>query len=217
MSPAPSASARRRRGLTLVELLIALTITAMTALATASMLLMVSQSSTQDRESRSVVMRAHAAQSRLKAYLDPALCVLQQSLPKNALAVWLQDLPAPGMVNLSEIRVIWYDPSARTLTMERVQFPDSWPQITRDQADTALPAGSDFIAAVEAQRALGYTTTQQIARDVWSATWVMNNGSKQAVTSATRVRLEAQIGVNSSTATTVFVASGMANRATPTQ
>lgn len=206
-----------RRGLTMVELLLALAVTALVGLGTASMLMMVGQASQADREGRSVVMRAHAVQARLRAYLDPALCVLQQDAAKNAVAVWLSDPSAPGMVNLTEVRVLWFDPASKTMWMERVQFPDAWPQSAKDQADVVIPSGTDVVAAVEAQRKLGYTATQDVAGSVWSAAWTFNNPAGQPVTAATRARLALQIGVNQTSAAGVLVACGMANRKTPVQ
>ncbi len=208
---------RRARGLTLVELLLALSLTALAGLGTASMLAMIGQSTQADREGRSVVMRAHAIHSRVRAYLEPALCVLQNDPQRGGLAVWLMDQPGPGMVNLSEIRVLWFDAAAKTLTVERVAFPDAWPQSAKDLADVTVPAASDFLSVMLAQRALGYTSSQDVAREVWSAQWSFDPGASGGVANARRVLLTAQVGINGSAATGVLVAAGLPNQRRPAQ
>lgn len=212
-----TAAPRRARGLTLVELLLALSLTALAGLGTASMLAMIGQSTQADREGRSVVMRAHAVHSRVAAYLEPALCVLQQDQQRGGLAVWLMDQSGPGMVNLTEIRVFWYDPQAKALTTERVAFPEAWPQAAKDAADVTVPANSDFLALVQAQRALGYTVTQEIGREVWSAQWSFDAGAAQGLPNAKRVLFTGQIGINQTAAAGLLVATGLPNQRKPTQ
>lgn len=150
-----------RRGLTVLELLLALAITGMVGVGIASMLTMVAMGASGDRDGRSAVLRTHAAGVRLRAYMDPALCVLQHD-GRRGLAVWLNDATGDGVVNLSELRVIWWDPDAREVSVERVALPEQWSPILKQTYDSALPAGSDFFGVMEDQRLAGFTERQRV-------------------------------------------------------
>lgn len=204
-----------RAGLTLLELLLALSITAIMGVAVASMLTMVSTVAQSDREGRSVLLRAHAAQARLRAYIDPSLCVLQHDAANQTLCVWLADQAGPESVNLTEIRVLWFDPTGRTIDVERVQFPAAWPEISRQAADVIVPVGTDYIAAVLAQRALGFTVRQTVVSNVWSAGWGFNTGKGAPPSDATRATLSTLLGIDSAKAVSMLHAFGIPNRKVP--
>lgn len=204
-----------RPGLTLLELLLALSITAIMGIAVASMLTMVGTVAQSDREGRSVLLRAHAAQARLRAYIDPSLCVLQHDAASQTLCVWLADQAGPESVNLTEIRVLWFDSTGKTIDVERVQFPQAWPEISRQAADVILPVGADYIAAALAQRALGFTVRQTVVSNVWSAGWGFNTSKGAPVTDATRASLSTLLGVDSVKAVNMLHAFGIPNRKVP--
>lgn len=160
-----------RRALSSVELIIALVIVALIALSTGGMLTAVARATESDRASRTLLMRSHAAQVRLRAYVDPALCALQHDGQSGSLALWLHDDRDVGQVNLSEIRLIAHDQAESRLVVERVSFPEGWSEQQVEAADVALGAGADYFAAVAQQRALGFTSLQVIASAVQSAAW----------------------------------------------
>jgi type II secretory pathway pseudopilin PulG len=146
----------RRRGVTLLELMLALSITAMVGLGVASMLTMISSSTQQTRDARSLLLRAHAGQTRLRSYLDTSLSLLQHDASKG-LAVWLLDQRTLEQVNLSEMRVLWFDDVNGTLSVEWVNFPESWTELQIQTFDTVVADGSDYFVEMEAQRAGGMT------------------------------------------------------------
>ncbi len=185
-----------RRALTLVELMLSLAILAVAGLALSSMLAMVGTATQADREGRSVLLRTHAAQTRLRAYMEPSLCVLQHDAVRGALALWLADTRAPNIVNATEMRVLWFDPTAKTLTVERVEFPEAWTQTQKDAADINMPASTDFAAVMIAFRSAGYTKRDVLARGMRTLTWGFNVAPMAPVQGATRVR--ATLGMESS-------------------
>ncbi|MGD9693058.1 MAG: hypothetical protein AB7G17_09745 [Phycisphaerales bacterium] len=178
-----------RRALTLVELMLSLAILAVAGLALSSMLAMVGTATQADREGRSVLLRSHAAQTRLRAYLEPSQCVLQHDAARGALVVWLADTRAPNIVNATEMRVLWFDSSGKTLTVERVEFPEAWSQTQKDAADINMPASTDFAAVMIAFRSAGYTKRDVLARSVRTVTWGFNVPAMSSVQGATRVRV----------------------------
>jgi prepilin-type N-terminal cleavage/methylation domain-containing protein len=160
MSPFRATS---RRGLTLLELLIAITITSITGLAVAVVTTSVARGMTSMNVMRSALQRAHAAHARLAAYIDPALCVLTHD-PDNGFAVWLHDDRPGGRVNLSELRVFWFNTDGSgELTVEWVEFPEEWDEDAVMLYDLELSAVDDYFTVMETQRALGYTQTAVLA------------------------------------------------------
>jgi len=176
-----------RRGLTLVELMLSLAITALVGAGVASMLSMVGSSAQGDRDQRSTLLRAHAAQVRLRAYFAPALCVLAHD-PNQGLAIWLHDDEPMDNVHLTELRVIWWESAASRLTVERVVFPDAWSEQMKREANVAVPAGSDWFTVMRDQRASGFTTASVIVDDLESFE-ARFNGATAAESNTFRVTL----------------------------
>lgn len=153
------------RALTLLELMLALAITGMIGVGIASTMTMVAAGARGERDGRSAVLRTHAVGVRLHAYIDDALCVLQHD-PDRGVALWLQDPGREGVVNLTELRVIWWDEQNRRLSVERVRLPDDWPPLLRATRDAPVPAMSDFFAVMLEQRAAGLTSEQTLMEQV---------------------------------------------------
>ncbi len=153
---------RRARGLTLLELLIAVVITTIAGMALSSVMITTARSITGTSGSRSALQRAHVAYIRLRAFTDPGLCLLQDE-PGQGFALWLEDTKPGDTVNLREMRAFWFNPGTGLLTVERVEFPPEWPPEMQDAFDIPLGSGSDFLAEMQVQRALGYTKTETLA------------------------------------------------------
>ncbi len=179
-----STAVAARRGLTIIELLIALAITAMMGLAIGSMMTTVGSATGRDSAERTALLRAHAGQVRLRAYMDNALSILQHDDEADAAVIWLYDHLTEDSVNLREIRLIAVADGA--ITVEWVAFPENWSEAMKDAADVVLSPGADFFATIAAQRALGQTRTTTLLNHVEEASWALNAPSPQ---NATRARL----------------------------
>lgn len=166
-------------GFTLVELLLAVTITAIIGVAVATLLTAASRGMTITRSSQSALQRAHALQSRLRSYTDSALCLLQYR-KDDALAIWLEDTDTDGRVCLCEVRVFWFDDDAGTMSVERAEFPAEWTDEEIELFDLALTPGSDFITEMTALRGLGYTKTETLADGLASVELTWNEIDLQA-------------------------------------
>ncbi|HBS28984.1 MAG TPA: hypothetical protein DEB06_05940 [Phycisphaerales bacterium] len=143
----------------MLELLLAIVVTSFVGLALSTALTATARGMTGAGDARSALQRAHAAYVRLRAYTDPALCVFQHD-PERGFVVWLDDSRYSGTVNLTEIRVFWVKPAEGVVTVERVDFPDEWPEEIVGPLDTVVPTGSDAFTAMLDQRALGNTTEE---------------------------------------------------------
>ncbi len=131
-----------RRGLSLIELMLAVTITALVGAAIAGMLNAVTVGVDTRRDNRSMMVRSSLAQARLNAYIAPARCVLYRSGAN--LVLWFNDQKQSETVHASEVRWLDYDASAGEITVSFVQFPENWSQTETDLADREFPADSDW-------------------------------------------------------------------------
>lgn len=163
-----------RPGLTLLELLLAVSITAMVGLAMTTVMTSVARGLTSTKSERSALTRVHAAYVRLRAYTDPALCLLQHDATRG-FAIWLEDSKPGATVNLREMRAFWFDPASGRLTAERVKFPAAWPPELQDSFDIDLSPGADFLAEMKTQRTLGYTSEQTITDQMNGFTLAFDN------------------------------------------
>ncbi|MCA9295755.1 MAG: prepilin-type N-terminal cleavage/methylation domain-containing protein [Phycisphaerales bacterium] len=143
------------RGLSLLELLLALSITAMVAAAISSMLSVVSVGIDSRRDSRTLMLRGQAAQLRLSAYIAPSRCILGASGAN--IALWLTDSRQSDTVHATEIRWLRYDSVNGELSVYYVAFPAGWTQTMKDLADLEYPRRTDWEAVFTA-----YSTAGQI-------------------------------------------------------
>ncbi len=180
---------KHARGMTLLELLLALSITILTGAAAAAITLAVARSMTSMDEGRSVINRANLVQARVRAVTDTAWCALAYD-SKQGLALWAGDDNGNGRVNMSELRILWTNAEDATVSVERVQFPADWTEQEKAEADLVLASADDPFAIMLTQRGLSRTTTQLIGDRL---TVSSINASAQAFPDAKRMRLAAVI------------------------
>lgn len=134
----------KRRGLTLLELLMAVIITAMVGAGIAGMLGAVSAGVGTRKDSREVMVLAHGAQCRLSAYLATARCVLAAG--SSDVTIWLDDSRESGTVHATEIRWIRYDANNGEIIVDYVAFPVTWTPTVCDLVDLEYASSTDFDA-----------------------------------------------------------------------
>ncbi len=132
----------RRHGLSLLELMLAVTITALVGAAIAGMLNAVAVGVDTRRDNRSMMVRSSLAQARLNAYIAPARCVLDQRGPQ--IVLWFNDQKKSETVHASELRWLEYDRNEGTLSVSYVSFPEHWSMLEVDHADREYPSNSDW-------------------------------------------------------------------------
>lgn len=131
-----------RRGLSLLELLLAITISAMVAGAIAGMLGAVTAGVGTRKDSREIMVLAHGAQCRLSAYLATSRCVLADD--GSNLTLWLNDDRESDTVHASEIRWLIFDLSSGEIVVDYVAFPASWTPTACELADREYSVGTDW-------------------------------------------------------------------------
>lgn len=145
-----------RRGLTFVELIIALAITAMVAAAIGAMVSAVSAGEMSRRDNRGVVVRTYAAKTRLSAYLARCMSVLDVN--STTAVVWLNDWRAGGTVHATELRWIVFDSPNMSLDVYYVDFPDTWNEVQQALEDTEFSSAEDWSAVLSSYMAAGYVS-----------------------------------------------------------
>lgn len=195
-APAP----RRRSGLTLIELMLALAVTAVIGAAIAAMLGAVSRGVASSQDVRSMVTRHKVLEARLAASIRGSGSVLFASTDR--LVLWAGDTNPDGQPNLSEIRRIERDAQGH-LWSYRASFPAGWSAVQIAAADVAYPLASDFDAVTSALKtdslfpgekwmtgisALGFTLNKSPAQSAtlvsYRATLVAGDQSSVAIGAA---------------------------------
>lgn len=177
-NPSPHARYRYlRRGVTALEFLLAISITALIALATGSLLLAVAQGTDYDRYMREFVIRSQALSVRLSSYIMPSLCILDSGI--SSLVLWLDDSTASETVHVSELRWIDHDPALGTVRLFAVVFPDTWSEAERSLYDIELPAASDWWAVLDTYKTLGYVESLRLSDAVAAFTIQRSLGTER--------------------------------------
>lgn len=138
----------------MLELMLALSVTALVAGAVSGMLRAVSTGVSTRQDNREVMIRAAAAQARLNAYVVPARCLLATS--SGEVVLWLEDARQGGTIHATEIRWLRYDVRASRLDMFFVTFPDSFTQVMCELNDGIFAKDSDWDTVFDAYESQGW-------------------------------------------------------------
>lgn len=180
----------RVRGLTLLELLLALAITAIVGLAMSTAMTATARGMTNAGDMRSALQRANVAYMRLRDFTTRSKALLQVD-PNSGFVLWDNDENPGARVNLSEIRVFWYDAALGQMSVEWLTMPEGWTQEMKDDYDQEFSPGQNFMAVMNDERALGNTQSEMITDGL--AGWAVEfEGSDPQLESRFRVRLTVQ-------------------------
>jgi prepilin-type N-terminal cleavage/methylation domain-containing protein len=162
----PWASRQRRtgRGLTLLELMLALVITALVAGAISGMMHAVTTGVVTRRDNRSTMVGANAAAMRLSGYIAPARCILD--LDGRDLVIWLNDARSGGTVHATEVRWLLFDADAGTIDVYFVDFPDGWSQAACDLADNEYRMDANWATVLSSYQSKGWITSMSLVDEL---------------------------------------------------
>ncbi len=146
-----------RRGMTLIELLLAMMITAMVGAAIAGMLAAVSYGTDSSKDIRSLVARNKALSARVSAAIRGSKMVLDQG--DNYLVLWMNDDDDNGVPSLLELRRINFDPGTGELSSYTA--PD-------DAADVSYALDDDFVVITDALMGDDLAGTASFPKELWA-------------------------------------------------
>jgi type II secretory pathway component PulJ len=153
-----------RAGLTLVELVLAMAITATIALCVTGVAVALAAAQDNADESSECIQTGRSALNRIQTYVSRAKLVT--AVGDGAIVFWEEDENGDGLINLSELYEVGYHAEDRTLRLHRVAFDDGM--------DEALLA------------ALNHTVTLASAADCATAVDIITNDADH------RDRIEAE-------------------------
>lgn len=201
-----------RPGLTFLELLIAITITAITSLAVGAVTTSIARGMTSMNDARSALQRSLIAHSRIQSQLIPAFCVLLHDA-NQGVAVWQHDKRANRRVNLSELTIFWFDPAGEgDITIEWVTFPEGWTEDQLATADLQLTGVDDYFQSMLTQRDLGYTTSTVVADGIAQ---LSVTGAGATLAESNRVQVHLTVGVGAEESEELLLSFGLVNHRTP--
>ena len=151
-----------RHGLTLLELLMALAITAMITAAISVMVSAVSVGELSRRDNRDYIVRTYAAKSRLSAYIARSLAVLEVDVNGSDAVIWLNDWRGGGTVHATEIRWLIFDGPSKTMKVYYVDFPDTWNAVMQALEDQEYALGQDWSEVLSTYDLAGYVSSMTL-------------------------------------------------------
>lgn len=157
------------RGLTLLELLLALAGTAVVGTAVAAMLAGVTYGTAVDKDMRTLITRQMALRARVEAEVRESLLLLDSG--SDYMILWSSDENGDGVPSKAEIQVIEYDP-----VMDRVIRYAPAPLIT----DVGYTLADDFRTQTNSYKGDATFPSERWAEQITSFTLTLDNIDPQS-------------------------------------
>ncbi len=183
-----------QRGLSLLETLLAISITAVIGVAISALMAAAANSLSSKDDGRSTAIRLATTNIRLGAYIAPSLCVLDKS--NNHITLWFEDSRTSNTVHASEIRWITFDSGTKTLSVKFVDFPASWSQSMVDEADFECNSLTDYASVLSSFDSSEYITTVPLVDSIETCNfWINQPNPVEATRVSIRFTLASVFGV----------------------
>ena len=141
-------SMARHRGMSLAELLMAMSITVLVGAGIVAMMESIGRVLDEGRTQRAETIASATAASRLSSVVAPSACAVE--LSPSLVTLWSGDVRRDGAIQASELIWIRFESDSGTLMVEKVRFPDEYGNLERNEADQTFELDQDF-AAVHTQ------------------------------------------------------------------
>ena len=181
-----------RRGLSLLEMTLAISITAVIGAAIASMMAAATNSLSSKDDGRQSAIRLATTQIRLSAYIAPSRCFLEKT--NEQITLWLDDTNESKTINASEIRWIQFEESSNKLTVKFVDFPE-WSQSMIDDADIECNSLTNYELLLSSFESSDFIDTIPLVDSMRSCKFWMNTIEPfEATQVSIRFSLESSFG-----------------------
>lgn len=185
-----------RRGLTLLEMTLAIGITAVIGAAIASMMAAATNSIASKDDGRQSAIRLATTQVRLGAYIAPSRCILEKSTTQ--LTLWFDDSTESQTPHATEIRWIRFDESSKLLSVKFVDFPAEWSQSMIDAQNIECNSLTDYELLLESFESSNLITSVHLVDSINSCSfWINNFVPTDATHISIRFSLESSLGITS--------------------
>lgn len=115
----------QRRGMTLLEVMLAIAVMSMVGLGTTGMMSALTTGMVEQHDTRSSMLRAGLSQARLSSYVSRSRCLID--IESNRLVLWLEDSDGDDVIDATEVRWVSWNTDVETLMI-------NW--VTDEQGDT---------------------------------------------------------------------------------
>lgn len=161
-----SVNVKSREGLTVAELVLALSITAMIAVSAGGVSMALSTAYAQSQNSYENLQTLRSAMMKIQFDLNRAKLIV--AVGERTMVYWKEDTNGDGRINLSELATIRYDEPQRRIDKHRVVFPESMDPMTRKALDERVRLWSaiNIPATVSMIEGSAYHAAETIAEGV---------------------------------------------------
>ncbi len=182
-----------RRGLSLLEMTLAIGITSIIGAAIASMMAAAANSLASKDDGRQSAIRLATTQVRLGAYIAPSRCLLEKS--NSHITLWFEDNIESSTVHASEIRWIHFDELNSLLTVKFINFPDEWSQSMIDEANIECNSLTNYEVLLTSLETTGLVDSIPLVDAIQSCNfWINNTNPIEATQISIRFSLQSNIG-----------------------
>ena len=160
---------RRTSGFTLMEVVMAATITTLVGLAVAGASMALSSATSEGEDYYNCMQTGRSAMRQVRNAVQGARLVLAVRDDKREMAYWVGDADGSGTINLTELRIIRHN-NDNTVIEYRVAFPETWDVSMRKamDVDSTLNAAMSLPAVEDCVVNSSYKAARTIASDVSS-------------------------------------------------
>lgn len=183
-----------RKGLSLLETLLAISITSVIGIAISSLMAATTNSLSSKDDGRSSAIRLATTQIRLGAYIAPSMCVLDKGT--DQIVLWFEDTRESSTVHASEVRWIMFDDEDKTLSVKFVDFPESWTQAMVDSADLECSTLTNYGSLLSDFESSNHITTVPLVDSMNTCNfWINQVDPLEATRVSVRFSLVSDLGV----------------------
>ena len=144
----------RHRGMSLAELLMAMSITVLVGAGIVAMMESIGTVLDEGRTQRAETIASATAASRLSSVVAPSACAVE--LSPSLVTLWSGDVRRDGAIQASELIWIRFESDSGTLMVEKVRFPEEYGSLERNDADQTFELDQDFAAVHTQYEQQGY-------------------------------------------------------------
>jgi|TARA_B110000196_G_scaffold42054_1_gene32324 type II secretory pathway pseudopilin PulG len=185
-----------RRGLSLIEMIIAIGITAVIGAAIASMMAAATNSLTSKDDGRQSAIRLATTQVRLGAYIAPSRCIVDKS--NTHVTLWLEDSNESKTIHATELRWIEFDNDNAFIVVKFVDFPEEWSQAMIDDYNIECISNTDYETLLSSFEAIDLVETIPLVDAINACKfWINATDPFGATRISVRFSLESTFGTTS--------------------
>ena len=185
---AHGAARRQHAGVTLVELILALSLLSLVGMCIVMMIKATADGTAGQNDGRRHLVRMQSIEAQVAQVVRPCNCILAAGT--GYVVLWTGDgqdanIATNQAVNLSEMVMFELDTTANQLKLYRTSWPAGTSGASMASSDSTYAASSNWYNAAQAAKSTGYFSPTVLANNVTSFSVTLDNGTATAAMMAT--------------------------------